>query len=67
MANKEKFIKTIKEGYQFKGESIKIGKAIIDGEIAEGADVYLPLRTMNRHGLIAGATGTGKNQNSSGY
>ncbi len=26
----------------------------------DDADIYLPLKTMNRHGLIAGATGTGK-------
>ena len=31
----------------------------MDGEAA-GADVHIPLRMMNRHGLIAGATGTGK-------
>ena len=60
MVKKENFTKTIKEGYSFKGEAIKIGRAIIDGEVADDADVFLPLRTMNRHGLIAGATGTGK-------
>ncbi|MDQ3845708.1 MAG: DUF853 domain-containing protein [Bacteroidota bacterium] len=60
MANKEQFIKQINEGYTFKGESVKIGRAMLDGEVVEEADVYLPLKTMNRHGLIAGATGTGK-------
>jgi DNA helicase HerA-like ATPase len=60
MATKEQFLQTIKEGYTFKGESIKIGRAVLNGEVVEGADVYLPLKTMNRHGLIAGATGTGK-------
>jgi DNA helicase HerA-like ATPase len=33
---------------------------VYNGAVVEGADVYLPLKTMNRHGLIAGATGTGK-------
>jgi uncharacterized protein len=33
---------------------------MLDGKVVEGADVLLPLKTMNRHGLIAGATGTGK-------
>ena len=33
---------------------------MLDGEVVEGADIFLPLKTMNRHGLIAGATGTGK-------
>jgi DNA helicase HerA-like ATPase len=60
MANKENFIHAIKEGYNFKGESIKIGRAVLDGQVTEDADVFLPLITMNRHGLIAGATGTGK-------
>jgi len=33
---------------------------MLDGQAVHGADINLPLRTMNRHGLIAGATGTGK-------
>src|SRR5690606_41369826 len=33
---------------------------MLNGEVVEGADVYLPFKTLNRHGLIAGATGTGK-------
>ena len=60
MANKEAFIQAIKSGYSFKGESVQIGAAILDGEVIAEAPVLLPLKTMNRHGLIAGATGTGK-------
>ncbi len=60
MANKEAFIQAIKSGYSFKGESVQIGAAILDGEVIAEAPVFLPLKTMNRHGLIAGATGTGK-------
>src|SRR6476659_9156360 len=60
MANKEQFTEAVKNGYSFKGESIKIGRAELDGAVVEGADIFLPLKTMNRHGLIAGATGTGK-------
>jgi DNA helicase HerA-like ATPase len=33
---------------------------MLDGEVLTGTMVHVPLRTMNRHGLIAGATGTGK-------
>jgi DNA helicase HerA-like ATPase len=44
----------------FKGENVKIGVGVLNGEVIPGADVFLPLKTMNRHGLIAGATGTGK-------
>jgi uncharacterized protein len=60
MADKTGFLEAIKSGYTFKGEAPKIGVAILDGEVVTGADVFLPLKTMNRHGLIAGATGTGK-------
>jgi DNA helicase HerA-like ATPase len=60
MASKEAFIQAIKDGYTFKGESVKIGAAVLDGEVVPEAGVFLPLKTMNRHGLIAGATGTGK-------
>src|SRR4051812_3653465 len=60
MANKEEFIEAIKTGYSFKGECVKIGAAMLDGVVAAEAGIYLPLKTMNRHGLIAGATGTGK-------
>ena len=60
MSNAEKFLEAIKAGYTFKGEAFKIGNGVLDGNVVAGADVLLPLKTMNRHGLIAGATGTGK-------
>lgn len=60
MPNKEQFLEQVTKGYSFKGESVRIGTAMLSGEVISGADVYLPLKTMNRHGLIAGATGTGK-------
>lgn len=60
MDDKEKFKASINEGYNFKGESILLGGAIFNGECLTGVTIKLPLKTMNRHGLIAGATGTGK-------
>ena len=60
MPDKGKFSEAIKAGYAFKGEAYKIGCAVLDGDVIREAAVLLPLRTMNRHGLIAGATGTGK-------
>src|SRR5213595_643563 len=60
MANKDGFLQKIKEGYSFKTDSVQIGTGMLNGELVNGANVYLPLKTMNRHGLIAGATGTGK-------
>lgn len=60
MADNEKFLQVVKDGYTFKGESFKIGCAMLDGTVVSGADVSIPMKTLNRHGLIAGATGTGK-------
>jgi len=60
MADSTKFLETVKAGYTFKGESFKIGCAMLNGEVVPGTDVLLPFKTLNRHGLIAGATGTGK-------
>lgn len=60
MATPDTFISAIKFGYTFKGESARIGRAMLNGEVIPDADIHLPLKTMNRHGLIAGATGTGK-------
>src|SRR3954462_13420521 len=60
MATKEAFLESIKNGYTFKGEHFKLGCAMLDGEVISGADISLPFKTLNRHGLIAGATGTGK-------
>lgn len=60
MASKEEFIQAIKSGYSFKGETIKIGAGMLDGEVIPEAEIFLPLSTMNRHGLVAGATGGGK-------
>jgi uncharacterized protein len=54
------FSAEIQSGYTFSGPSIVLGGAMLEGQHAEGVQVKLPLRTLNRHGLIAGATGTGK-------
>ena len=60
MGDKVAFTAAVQKGYSFKGESVQIGAAMLDGEVLPEAKVFLPLKTMNRHGLIAGATGTGK-------
>ncbi|MFD2940848.1 helicase HerA-like domain-containing protein [Flavobacterium notoginsengisoli] len=57
---KDNFIEAINKGYSSKGDSIILGGAILDGEPLAEAHVKIPLKTLNRHGLIAGATGTGK-------
>jgi DNA helicase HerA-like ATPase len=60
MSRKEAFFKHIQEGNTFKGDFITLGSAMLDGETVKDAFVKIPLKTLNRHGLIAGATGTGK-------
>ena len=60
MANKEKFVDLIAQGYKSKGESITLGAAMLGDETLTGSLVNIPLKTINRHGLISGATGTGK-------
>jgi len=58
--DKSTFKEKLKNSYTFKGESILIGSAILGDDYDTGCQVRLPLKTFNRHGLIAGATGTGK-------
>lgn len=60
MAKKDDFFKHIQDGNTTKGEFITLGAAMLDGETVSNAFVNIPLKTLNRHGLIAGATGTGK-------
>ncbi len=50
----------IKAGYAFDGPALDFGAAVTDGTAHPDVPVRLPLGVMNRHGLVAGATGTGK-------
>ena len=50
----------IAAGYAFDGPALELGSVVHGGRPHPGARVRLPLSMMNRHGLIAGATGTGK-------
>ena len=60
MADKAKFIQELSTRYTPKGEFITLGKGMFNGEVITEVGVTIPLKTINRHGLIAGATGTGK-------
>ena len=60
MSTKDTFVSHINSGYTTKGDSILLGAAMLNGETIAEAQVKIPLKTLNRHGLIAGATGTGK-------
>lgn len=52
-------VEIVKAGYAFEGTAIEMG-ALVDGEAVPEAQVRIPLAMLNRHGLVAGATGTGK-------
>ena len=66
MPDKNSFIQLITEGYTFKGDSITLGGAVLNGECLTNTLVKAPLKTFNRHGLIAGATGSGKTKTMQG-
>src|SRR5881409_4436965 len=50
----------VAKAYTFSGPAVDLGALVIDNEAQPDAVVRLPLAMMNRHGLVAGATGTGK-------
>ncbi len=52
-------VEIVKAGYAFEGTAIEMG-ALVDGDPVPEAQVRIPLAMLNRHGLVAGATGTGK-------
>jgi DNA helicase HerA-like ATPase len=54
------FAKTIAAGYAVEGAAFDLGRGVHEGKLEAKAVVQLPFATTNRHGLIAGATGTGK-------
>ncbi|HEX7248162.1 MAG TPA: helicase HerA-like domain-containing protein, partial [Actinomycetota bacterium] len=56
----EAFIRAMTDGYSFDEPSLLLGAPMTAGEVAAGAKVRFPLSMVNRHGLVAGATGTGK-------
>lgn len=58
--DKENFQQTITDGYTFKSDYITLGGAMQDKQAIANLLINIPLKTLNRHGLIAGATGTGK-------
>lgn len=60
MSQKEAFVNEIHSRYNYKNDKIVLGKAKLNGEVVEEAEIAIALKTLNRHGMIAGATGTGK-------
>tara|TARA_B100000809_G_scaffold95141_1_gene93814 strand:+ start:26819 stop:28357 length:1539 start_codon:yes stop_codon:yes gene_type:complete len=60
MNQQKEFFDYITNGYKTKGDFIELGAAMLGEETVTNAIIKVPLKTLNRHGLIAGATGTGK-------
>jgi ABC-type glutathione transport system ATPase component len=58
--SQEKFIEAIAKAYATNLPSICLGAGVYQSEVVAAAKVNLPLRMMNRHGLVTGATGSGK-------
>jgi uncharacterized protein len=56
----ERFETDLRAGYPDDASGVVLGSPMLDGEVLAGVRVRLPLSTVNRHGLVAGATGTGK-------
>jgi len=60
MSQLEKFQDEITKGYTTRKDFVILGGGILDGQPVANTQVKIPLKMLNRHGLIAGATGTGK-------
>ena len=54
------FRDAISAGYGFNEPTLIIGSAMLGDELFNDVRVAVPMSTLNRHGLVAGATGTGK-------
>jgi DNA helicase HerA-like ATPase len=50
----------IASGYAVDGKALELGTVVVDDTADPAAQIRIPLATVNRHGLVAGATGTGK-------
>ena len=53
-------VAAVAAGYAFDGPALELGALVVDGTAHPEAAVRIPLAMVNRHGLVAGATGTGK-------
>jgi uncharacterized protein len=49
----------IAAGYAVEGHALELGTVVVEGTVDPAARIRIPLATMNRHGLVARATGAG--------
>src|SRR5215470_14366606 len=53
-------VDAVAPGYQFAGPALELGGLMLDADNLSDVHIRIPLGMLNRHGLVAGATGTGK-------
>src|SRR4051794_22280163 len=53
-------VAAVAPGYDFAGEALELGGLMIDVTMLTDTHIRIPLGMLNRHGLVAGATGTRK-------
>jgi len=53
-------VEAVAPGYQFEGPALELGSLMLDADNLSDVHIRIPLGMLNRHGLVAGATGTGK-------
>jgi DNA helicase HerA-like ATPase len=53
-------VAAVAPGYQFEGRALELGGLMLDPDHLSDVHIKIPLAMLNRHGLVAGATGTGK-------
>ena len=58
--SEESLVEQVTAGYAFEGQALELGGLMVDADTQSEARVRIPLAMVNRHGLVAGATGTGK-------
>jgi DNA helicase HerA-like ATPase len=59
-AEQDQLAATVAAGYAFEGPALELGGLMLDADHLSDVHVKIPLGMLNRHGLVAGATGTGK-------
>src|SRR4051794_9398789 len=53
-------VQAVAPGYEFEGAALELGGVMLDATTLTSTHIRIPLAMLNRHGLVAGATGTGK-------
>ncbi|MFN8106198.1 MAG: helicase HerA-like domain-containing protein [Nocardioidaceae bacterium] len=60
MTDQTSISQAVAPGYSFDGPALELGGLLSDAQTLTGDHIKIPLAMLNRHGLVAGATGTGK-------